>query len=154
MSTRSDAIAELKSRVETILVANGFSTNAGQRVYLGEAPVASPGDPDASLALVVGEDDPGFQGEHVVVDLPVDIQVIVKADTSDPWTTVEEIIGDVKTAVETDHELATVAKPNGTLIHRGLERGRVAPFDRDSGSEYVGAAIRYNLKMAETWGAP
>ena len=148
MSVRSLALAELRTRLATIRVTNGFDTDAGQAVFLGEAPVAGPGDPDASLAIVVLADSPGYQGEKVVVDLPVAIEVIVKADTSDPWTTVEEIIGDVKTAVETDHDLG------GILIKRGLERGIVTPNDREVGSEYVGARVEYNLKMAEAWGAP
>ena len=150
MSVRSDALTELRTRLATILESGGFNSDAGAVIFIGETPVAGPGDPDASLAIVVGEDSPGFQGEHVVVDLPVDVQVIVKAstDTWGSWLTVEDIIADVKTAIEIDHDL------DGTLIRRGLERGSVTPHDRDSGSEFVGASVRYILKMAETWGAP
>ena len=147
-SVREAALGELRDRLEAILVANGFGTDAGALIFLGESPTLGPDDPTAAIAMEVQEDIPSFQGEHVVVTVPVDIQAIVKADADEPWMTVEAIVTDIKTAVEVDRDLA------GTLIARGLMRGTVRPLDREAGSQYVGAAVQYRLLMKESWGAP
>lgn len=148
MSTRETAIDEMRTRLRNILVANGYNTDVGQVVMLGEQPEFGPDDPDAVVALIVGDDVPGYQGEHVVVMLPVEAQAIVKADVDDPWTTVEAVIADIKKAVETDRDLG------GSLVRRGLERGTTRPFDRESGSTFVGAGVEYRLQFKELWGAP
>lgn len=149
MSVRSAALAEMRTRVKTITKANGFNTDAGKKVFLGEAPVLGPDDPDAVIALVVGADSAGYQGEHASVSLPVDVQVNVKAtDLEDPWPTVEAAVEDVKRAIETDHDLG------GKLLRRGLERGSSRPFDREAGSVFVGVAVEYTLRFVELWGAP
>jgi len=147
-STREAAIGELRDRLEAITMANGFATDAGALIFLGESPTLGPDDPTAAIAIEVQEDIPSFQGEHVVVTVPVDIQAIVKADADEPWMTVEAIVTDIKTAVETDRDLG------GTLIARGLMRGTVRPLDREPGSQYVGAAVQYRLLMKESWGSP
>ncbi len=148
MSVRQAAIAELRTRLETILTASEFATDAGQLVLLGEHPMLGPADPEASIAIIVQEDEPGYQGENVTVVVPVDVQAIVKADAVDPWMTVEAVIGDIKKAVETDHDLG------GNLVSRGLERGPTAPLDREEGATFVGTAVTYRLVMIEKWGAP
>lgn len=148
MSTRSAALAELRDRVEDILKAGGYETDAGALVFLGEQPTLGPSDPAAAIAIMPLEDTTGYQGVNVDITLPVDVQAIVKADVDDPWVTVEAIIGDIKKAVETDHDLDGMLKP------RGLERGSVRPLDREPGSEYVGAAVQYRLRMVEGWGKP
>ena len=76
------------------------------------------------------------------------MQAVVKADTESPWSTVEAIVADIKKAIETDQDLA------GTLLPRGLTRGKTRPFDRESGGEFVGAGVEYRLLYAEEWGAP
>ncbi len=148
MSVREDAISELRTRLEEILTTNGFNTDAGQLVMLAEQPVFGPDDPEALLSILVGSDEPGFQGENTVIDLPVEVQAIVKASVTDPWVTVEAVIADIKTAVETDHDFG------GVLLRRGLVRGPTRPFDREAGSEFVGAGIEYRLMYNERWGAP
>lgn len=147
-SSREAAIGVLKDRLESITVANGFATDAGNRVFVAERPVLGPDDPTSAIAIVVKDDQPTFQGEHVVVTVPVDLQAIVKVDVDGPWMMVEAVVADIKRAVELDRDLA------GTLIRLGLERGSVRPLDREEGSEYVGAAVQYRLVMAEAWGNP
>ena len=148
MSVRSAAIVVLRTRLEAILVTGGFSTDAGQLVLLGEQPTLGADDPEASIAIVPQEDETGYQGENVVVTVPVEVQAIVKADAADPWLTVEAIIGDIKRAVETDHDL------DSNLIPRGLTRGSTVPLDREEGTTFVGVAVTYRLQMKEQWGAP
>ena len=148
MSRRQEILAKFVERLERILVANGFQTDVGQLVFIGERPVLGPDDPTASLDVVVSADEPGYQGENVFVTLPVTVHAMVKSDWVTPWQTVEAVIADIKTAIETDHDL------DGLLIPRGLERGPIVPRDREAGDTIVGAGVQYSLKYVEQWGAP
>ena len=151
VSKRQQILAEFVNRLYEITIANGFQTDAGQLVFIGERPVLGPSDPDASIDVVVSTDDPGFQGEKVFVTLPVTVRAVVRVDSvngATPWGTVEAVIADIKKAIETDHDLS------GLLVQRGLERGPVEPRDREPGDEIVGAGVQYNLKYTEQWGAP
>ena len=150
MSRRQEILAKFVERLEAISVANGYQTDIGQLVFIGERPVLGDDDPPAFLNVVVVADEPGYQGENVFVKLPVTVHAVVKADWSGgtPWATVEAIIADTKKAIEIDHDLA------GLLVARGLERGPVEPRDREPGDTIVGAGIQYSLKYQEQWGAP
>lgn len=148
-SKREDVIRALRDRIALISVTNGYNTNAGQKIFLGETPTLGPNDPAAALALVVGTDESGYQGENVVSNLPVEVQAIVKADVSDPLLMIEAVIADIKRAVELPDRTF-----GGLLINRGLKRGSTRPFEREAGSEYVGAAVEYVATLAEGWGAP
>jgi hypothetical protein len=145
---RYDALSELRTRLRTIRAPDGFETDAGQLVFLGEEPVLGPDDPAAAIAIVVGGDEPRYQGQSVVIFLPVEVQAHVRANVDDPWLTIEAVVGDIKKAIETDHDLG------GILLPRGLERGTTRPKDRESGSAYVAAGVEYKLLFREQWGAP
>jgi len=147
LSNRGDALTVLVARLAEITAANGYSSDAGLKLFIGEQPVMGPSDPEASIAVVVRPDEPGYQGENVDIILPVGLQAIVKS-TAGAWVTIENTIADIKRAVETDHDLG------GTLKPRGLVRGVTRPLDRESGSEYVGAEVEYRLNYGERWGQP
>lgn len=148
MSRRQAILAAFIARLSGILIADGYQTDVGQVVFIGERPVLGPDDPDASIDVVVGADEPGYQGENVFVSLPVTVRAVVKATRDSAWATVEAAVSDIKTAIETDHDLG------GLLVARGLERGTVEPRDREPGDVVVGVGIRYTLKYVEKWGAP
>jgi hypothetical protein len=140
------ALAELRTRLQQITVANGFNTDAGDLVFLGERPALGPDDPAAAVAIVVGPDEPTFQGPKIILVLPVQVEAHVREDVADPWLQVEAVIEDIKTAVELDHDL-------GGRVN-DLRRGSVTPLDREDGSTTVGAGIEYRLVIAEQWGTP
>lgn len=148
MSARQTAIATVKTRLALILKASGYQTDAGKLVFLGEAPVLGPDDPDAALAVVVRDDEVKYVGENVFSKIAVDVQAIVRASTVDPHATIEAIISDIKKAIETDHNLT------GAVVPKGLTRGETRPLDRQDGSEFVGVQVRYFLELIEKWGTP
>lgn len=146
LSKRQLALTELQTRLQNITVAKGYQTDAGDLIFIGEAPALGESDPTEALAIVIQPDEPGFQGEKVVIRLPVEVWAIAK--TTEPWGTVEAVVADIKTAIETDRDLA------GTLLPRGLERGVTQALQREDGQQYVGASVAYRLVYAEEWGAP
>lgn len=145
-STRQRALAVLQERLAGISRAAGYQTDAGECIFIGEAPRLGESDPDAAIAIVIQPDEPGYQGEKVALALPISVQAIAKAEQ--PWSTIEAVIADIKKAVETDHDL------DGTLLRRGLERGSTQTIERDEGSTSIGASVLYRLRYAESWGAP
>src|SRR3990170_287171 len=145
MSRRQDILAAFVARLEKIQIAEGYQTDAGQLVFIGERPVLGPDDPTASIMIDVRDDEVGHQGEHVVVALPVSVRAVVKAGSGDPWLAVEAVLADIKTAVEADHDLG------GILLPRGLERASSEQRDREAGDDVVGAAVGYVLRFRELW---
>lgn len=149
MSQRQDILEAVKARLAGISLITGYQTDAGQLIFLGEAPVLGPDDPDAAIAIVVGSDEIKYQGENAHVTLPIDVQAIAKvADHNAPWETVEAIISDIKTSMEVDHNLG------GLVIARGLTRGPTRPLEREAGSTTAGAGIEYRFEFSEGWGTP
>lgn len=149
MSSRRQQIVEaLKARLEAITIANGFDTNVGTTIYVGESPDLGPDDADTAIAIVVGDEEPQFQGEHVYLELPISIQAIAKANLDESWLNVEAVIGDIKRAVElADRTL-------GGLVKRQIVRGPVRALHREPGNTTVGASVTYIAPFTEVWGSP
>lgn len=159
-SKRQAAIAELVRRLEFITKANGYNTDAGEHIFLGEAPAFGEGDPPEALAILIDDDSPQTNGGVVRTRTPIEIWAVVPAGFEDPLLAIEAIITDIKEAVEIeadgsiDRFLGTVTEagqPYGTLP-RGIERGVVQAVKRDPGGTYVRAAVEYVAYFEETWG--
>lgn len=148
-SRRHRALEVIATRLRSIAVANGFRTDAGAAVFLGHDVTLGPGDSSASIAVAVAQDEVIHQGENVGTVIPVEIYAFVKAATTDPLLSLEEVIGDVKRAIEQPDRTL-----DGTLVTRGLERASVRPYEREEGSEFVGAIVTYRMTLAEGWGNP
>ncbi len=148
MSVRQNLIAEIVSRLSGILLAGGYQTDAGALIFVGQTPPLAEGDPTEALAVVVGGEEVGYQGENVLVVLSIVVHAIVRADVDQPILASEAVIADIKRAVETDHDLARI------LLPRGLERGATTAAKREPGSEYVAATVEYRCRFVERWGQP
>lgn len=145
---RQEILREFIERLETIAVANGYQTDAGQTLFIGETPALGEDDPAAAIAVLVGDEEPQYQGEQLLIRLPYDVQAHVRADLDEPWLTVEQVIADIKRAVElADRTL-------GGLVKRQIERGAVRALPRESGSTTVGASVTYYAPYTEAWGDP
>lgn len=146
MATARQAIlTALLERLGTIRVDDGFNSNAGVTVFLGESPLLGEDDPDAAIAVVLRDDVIRWQGKKAFLDLPLEIQAVAKTTLDACWLTIEALLEDIKRAVETvDH----------TIAETKLERGQTRTLPREPGSTTVGAGVTYVVTYAEGWGTP
>ena len=145
---RREAVIEFKSRLAQIQTTNGFLTNLGQEIAVGEAYQLGSDDPDAALAMVILDEDhqPIRQDLKISFDLPIEVIVLVKPNLDDVIGSIEDGIADVKIALERgDRQF------DGLLTGR-MRRGRVRTLPRESGSSTCGAIIPYTLPISEAYG--
>lgn len=147
MSTRHAILLAVLTRVSAIEVANGYATDAGLTIRFGESAELGPDDPDAAVAIVVGDDQVEDEGADILTRLPFEVQALAKADTAQPWLTIEAVLDDLKRAME------TVDRTLGGLLTRDLLRGRTRTLRREPGATTVGAARSYTATYVESWGA-
>lgn len=151
MPTRRQQIVEaFAARLEAIATAEGFDTDAGQAVFVNEAPGFGPDDGDAALVLVVGDEGQEWQqaGKACVLTLPLTVQAVARSEIADSWLLIEALIGDVKLAVELEDRTL------GSLLLAPLRRGPVRSLTREPGSAYVGSQVTYTAQFKEGWGQP
>lgn len=153
-SRRLRIIDALKARVEAIETVNGFNTNAGQRVYLGELPELGPDDPEAVIAIIPREDIVPDALNNIPIKWPIDIFVLVSPDIAAPWIVTENALADIKKAVELEDRSLGGLLMGGRDNPGGLVRGTTETFPRQTGAEVVGASITYMAPYAEAWGFP
>jgi len=153
MATKRRLILEaIGARLAEISQANGYETDAGARIYIGEAPDLGEDDPDAALAILPGDEEPRWQGENVSVIWPITIAAIAKATIDGSYLVVEAVIGDIKRAIEQpDRRLHVNGIP---LLNHYLERGAVRGLEREPEHQSVGATITYDARFTEGWGTP
>lgn len=152
-SQRRQVIEALVQRLSDIQLANGFETDAGEAIYTGEAPQLGEGDPDQAIAIVIGEDQPRMAGPGFLVTMPIHIHAVAKASLDDPWTPIEQVLADIKRAVEVAEEDDPGRRLQGLLVGP-LERGNTQTLPREAGSLTVGVAITYGVQLKEGWGRP
>ena len=140
-------------RLEEISVDNGYATDAGQTLFLGERPMLGPDDGPA-IALVVDEDEPNpaqglgdGAGVAVTIEWTVSVVALISGVIEAPWLTIERVIGDIKRAMELDDRTL-----GGEVS--GFSRGAVRPLEREEGSTVVGGVVDYLVLYSETWGKP
>lgn len=151
MTTRLSVLTAFAARLADITIANGYATDAGQLVVMGEAGELGESDPDAALAIVPGDDRQKTQAGTVgtaFLEWPIQLVALGKADLSQPWVTLENIVGDIKRAIETgDRRL-------GGLVKSDLQRGATRIVPREPGSLTIGVSVTYVVTIAEPWGQP
>lgn len=149
-SKREQIIDALVARAQAITQYNGFNTDAGESMVIGEELKLGPDDPDSLLFLLIGNDESAsWQAGKVFYRIPFRFQVISKAGRVDTWRDVERLLQDVKRAIE----LADV-KLGGLLDHPGLIRLPCRSLEREVGATDVGVELTYLTPLQETWGNP
>jgi hypothetical protein len=148
-TTRRLAIlVALMERVAEITTANGFASDAGHTVLLGEKVEFGESDPEQAVAVVVLSDIPQHVGENVSMVMPVEFQAIAKADIDQPWIAAEQLLGDIKKAVELPDRTL------GGLTPRFIKRGSTRVLPREPGATTVGVGVTYLVPYEEAFGKP
>lgn len=146
--SRREAITEFKNRLQTIRTANGFHTDAGAVIAVGEAYQLGPDDPNVALSMVILDEVilPARGDLKISMHLPIEVIVLVKPDLDDVIGSIEDVIEDVKRAVERgDRQF------DGRLDNT-LRRGSIRTLPRESGASTCGATIPYTLPLSEAYG--
>jgi hypothetical protein len=147
ISQRATLLTAFVTRLAAITVANGYHTDAGLALYVGETPALGPDDPTEAIALVLDDDQPATAGAGLLIELPVMVHAVVRADREDVWLRVERIIADIKAAIETDDD-----RRLGGALTGPMTRGPVRAVPREDGSLALGASVEYRLPFKEAWG--
>lgn len=141
---RQQILAAVIARLTVIEMANGFQTDAGATVTLGDVVALGPDDP-VTVIGVVAEDTQPLRDRMEL--LPVDLQAITRADLEQPYVQAEIVIADIAQAMElADRTLGGLVKE--------MEVGATRLLPREPGSTTVGVAVRYELTYVRVWGAP
>ena len=153
-SQRRQILAALVTHLEAIVagdvapLGDTFETDAGRAVYQGDIPQLGPDDPDQAIAVVPRTDDPRMIGRAAFqVTVPVDVHAVVKVSLDDPWTTAEQVVADIKRAIETDDQ--TFEK-----LVQDMTRDGVSIQPREAGSTVVAVTVPYRFTFREQWGRP
>lgn len=144
-SIRQQILEAFAALLQVIEIDNGYQSNAGRAVYLGEAPtLGEPTDPEVALAIVVY--DTVVEPNRMEL-LPLEVQGVAKADLEAPYLAAETVLADVCQAVEgADLTL-------GGLIKR-MDVGITRALPREDGSTTVGFGQTYLLRRVREWGQP
>lgn len=154
-SRRQLILEALRTRAAEIEIANGFQTDVGKRLYFGEVPNLGPHDSNQALAIIPMEDQIGeLQLGNLSILLPVNFVALAKPTLSEPWVIVEQVIADIKKAIELEDRTLGGLLTGGRNNPEGLIRGTTEVAVRQSGSDAVGAMVTYVCHYAEAWGHP
>ncbi|MGE3175918.1 MAG: hypothetical protein AB7O32_00495 [Vicinamibacterales bacterium] len=148
-STRQQILEALKTRLSAIDGRPPFETEIGRTIHLGEMPALGPDDPIEACVLLPEDDVVDFQRANLLIDWPITIGAVVKADLDEPWVLVERAIADIKRAVELADRRLGIA-----LVRDQMRRGTTRVFERPEGSTVTGAGISYTVYYQEAWGNP
>lgn len=148
-SRRQQILEAIVTRLAEITAASGdYFTDAGATLFTGEAPALGEGDPPHALAVILGEDTPRIAGPGFLIDGTVDIHAVANPTLDDPWTVIEQLLADVKRAMELpDRRL-------GGLLAGDFTRGPARPLTREDRSLTAGVSLTYQLQWKEGWGLP
>lgn len=157
-SRRQRILTVIAERVAVVQQVNGYQTDAGAMVVLGETPQLGPDDPDTAIAILVGDEQARWNRAHVLVRLPIEVQAVVKDSSPSAWWVVEALVADIKRAVERpDRELAITLNGGEVKLLSptpGLTREVTRTVPRETGMTTVGAGVTYVAEFGEVWGDP
>lgn len=147
-SWRVTLLQAVVARLCAIRIEQGYETDAGRRVYLGEQIDLSSDDPPTAIAVVVNDSRPAERGGFVAELLTVECQAIAKADLESPYLAAEWVLRDITAAMEqADRTL-------GSLLKGEMQVGPVRVVPREPGMTTVAVGISYHLPYTRQWGIP
>lgn len=145
-STRLRILEAMRARLRRVTVGATDDTY----VFLGETPDLGPDDPDIAIAIMPGDDAIRRQGDKFLITLPIEIQALVKVELDHAHLKGEELLADIKTAIELDDDRSL----GGLVTRDSMQRLTTRVLPRDEGMTSVGLGVTYTVDYQETWGAP
>lgn len=146
---RQTILADAVNRLAEIAISNGFQTDAGANVFIGDKVDLGQDDPDEAIAIVLLEDEVRVDSKKTFITLLIELQAIVKVTQQNASLRSETILGDLKKAIETD--AVNGRRELGTFP---LRRGITRILPREPGSTTAGAGVTYFVDYSEAWGNP
>lgn len=145
---RRRILEAMKARAQRIRIANGFFTDAGERVKAGRDAVT---DADTlPLVRMIVAAEPEFQGaaDRARLRLEIEYEALARFDASHPIGVEEDLLGDLKRAV--------FLAEDRTLNGRALDVKHVGEgtTTRQEGGTVVAARVRAVVEYIETYGEP
>lgn len=132
-------------RLGLITTANGYETDAGLLVTIGELIELGADDPDVAISVVPGDDTKTFDAKKSSLELPIELQAVTKVGPSDALLKVEYVLADIKRAFETEDR---------RLADYPILRGATRRLEREAGSNVGGVGVTYTVQYSEAWGNP
>lgn len=153
-SKRRQLLDAIVTRLEAIVagevadLGDTFETDAGRAIYQGEIPQLGDDDQEQAIAVMPDTDEPrAIGGVAVQVVLPVNVHAVVKVTIADPWTAAEQVVADIKRAIETSDQ-------GFDGLVQNIEREGVTVQEREPGSTVVAVTVPYRFTFREQWGRP
>lgn len=150
MGTRQQIISALKARLQTIKVANGYNTNAGDRVFLWRQVAMKPGETLLLNIKYAAEKDnidgEGLSGPYNVWNRALPIGITIAQRDTLLLDDLEDIIADVWKAIGIDDTfggLAIYSNAIGDMIVEEQEEDAIT-------GAILTLTIAYRTKMYET----
>jgi len=155
-SKRQRILEDVLRRLAFITEANGYSSDLGESVLMGEDPKLGPDDP-AAIVVEVAPDQGTMSGPRILAAIPIQVQAIVLASAYEsPMLAAEAIIRDIVVALEIDkgEAKANLSHALDGTSAKGFVYSGTGWLTRQAGSEFVGAFVSYVANMERLWGDP
>lgn len=153
---RERVLEAFAARLSEIRVEAGtlYRTNAGDRVYIGEAPSLGDDDPPSAVVVVIGDvqatdHQMGTMQQAIAVECQAHVRIsFTETIDSNPFMMAEALLGDIVRAVEqADRTLGSLSKGPITL-------GPTRSIPRETGSTTVAVGQTYLVPIVRRWGQP
>lgn len=149
-SVAKQILAALDTRLKTILIASGYNTDAGLRVYRGRKSFDW-GDPAQFPAISVFDPSDVCEAKHEErndIALAVHVEAHGFADAANPTDLAHDLVADIKTAL---------FKPDQTLggLVASIEyKGRDIQLPEEDAGSVVSVRVVADIKYPELYGDP
>jgi hypothetical protein len=152
MTRRHKVLNAIKARLETILITNGYATNAGQRVRYGVTVVDDPKPAGLPLVHFIGGETESLQeGSRALMQMDIAIVGLTTVNEDDELAALEPLLGDLEKAIfAAPQQLAD----GGGAVVSDVEFVKMAAMDRELGDLVGRVGMTVRTKWMQAIGAP
>lgn len=148
-SKRQSIITEIKTQLQTILISNGYNTDAGSRVYVDRSVF---GDNEIFPLINLDEQEDSVEeysyskiGGKMRINLPISVEAVNTCSPLDPSGKGHELIEDIKKALLNYNYSSNIKQIN--YLSSSIQQ-------HENGSGYVNISVNAEIIYIETIGNP